>query len=269
MDVVRRDVSFELIPIRNLVSNQDYQRALSEKHIREALEEFDVYQLNPVKVSRRDGVNYVFDGQHTIEIVAAASGSRDTPVWCMIYDDLKYKEEAHIFADQQKHVRTLLPYETFSAHLEAGDDKQMIIDTTVKSYGLKVSGKRLPNTVCAIGTLERIYDKYGINVLDTVLRLAVGAWEGENNSLSGSILMGIAKIVISYGDDLKEDMFVDHVGKVSVKSIVRTAKERSPGALGYAEAMVLAYNNKNKQRLSLRALHGGKFVVNDPNDFGD
>ena len=263
------DVSFELIPIRNLVSNQDYQRALSEKHIREALEEFDVYQLNPVKVSRRDGVNYVFDGQHTIEIVAAASGSRDTPVWCMIYDDLKYKEEAHIFADQQKHVRTLLPYETFSAHLEAGDDKQMIIDTTVKSYGLRVSGKRLPNTVCAIGTLERIYDKYGINILDTVLRLAVGAWEGENNSLSGSILMGIAKIVISYGDDLKEDMFVDHVGKVSVKSIVRTAKERSPGALGYAEAMVLAYNNKNKQRLSLRALHGGKFVVNDPNDFGD
>lgn len=26
------DVSFELIPIRSLVSNQDYQRALSEKH---------------------------------------------------------------------------------------------------------------------------------------------------------------------------------------------------------------------------------------------
>jgi hypothetical protein len=74
---------------------------------------------------------------------------------------------------------------------------------------------------------------------------------------------------VSYGDDLKEDMFVDHVGKVSVKSIVRTAKERSPGALGYAEAMILAYNNKNKQRLSLRALHGGKFVANDPNDYGD
>lgn len=29
------DVSFELIPIRNLVSNQEYQRPLSENHIRE------------------------------------------------------------------------------------------------------------------------------------------------------------------------------------------------------------------------------------------
>ena len=86
------DVSFELIPIRNLVSNQEYQRPLSENHIRKALEEFDVYQINPVKVSRRDGINYVFDGQHTIEIIASESGSRDTPVWCMIYDDLKYKE---------------------------------------------------------------------------------------------------------------------------------------------------------------------------------
>lgn len=187
----------------------------------------------------------------------------------MIYDDLKYKEEAHIFADQQKHVRSLLPYETFSAHIEAGDNKQMIIDTTVRSYGLKISGKRLPNSICAISTLERIYDKYGINVLDTVLRLAVGAWEGESNSLSGCILMGIARIIISYGDELKEDMFVDHVGKVSVKSIVRTAKERRPGALGYAEAMILAYNNKNKQRLPLRALYGGKFVINDPNDYDD
>lgn len=99
------DVSFELIPIRNLVSNQEYQRPLSENHIRKALEEFDVYQINPVKVSRRDGINYVFDGQHTIEIIASESGSRDTPVWCMIYDDLKYKEESHIFADQQKHVK--------------------------------------------------------------------------------------------------------------------------------------------------------------------
>ena len=263
------DVSFELIPIRNLVSNQDYQRALSEKHIRDALEEFDVYQLNPVKVSRRDGVNYVFDGQHTIEIVAAASGSRDTPVWCMIYDDLKYKEEAHIFADQQKHVKTLLPYETFSAHIEAGDDKQIIIDTAVKSYGLKISGKRLPNSICAISTLERIYDKYGINVLDTVLRLAVGAWEGESNSLSGSMLMGIALIITSYGEEFKEDVFVDHVGKASVKSIIRTAKERRPGALGYAEAMMLAYNAKNKQKLPLRGLHGGKSVATDPNDYGD
>ena len=252
------DVSFELIPIRNLVSNQNYQRPLSEGHIRKALEEFDVYQINPVKVSRRNGVNYVFDGQHTIEIVASASGSRDTPVWCMIYDDLVYTEEAHIFADQKKHVRPLVPYETFFAHIEAGDAKQKLIEATVNSYGLAISGKHAPNTICAVSTLERIYDKYGEEVLDATIRLAAATWEGETNSFSGNILMGIARIISAYGDALKEDVFKDHVGKQSVKSISRTAKERRPGALGYSEAMMLAYNAKNKYRLSLRVLYGEK-----------
>ena len=108
-------VHFEQIPIKNLVSNQDYQRNLSMSHIEKAAANFDVYQINPVKVSRRNGINYVFNGQHTIEIVAMVSGSRDTPVWCMIYDDLNYQHEANIFANQMKYVKPLAPYEVFKA----------------------------------------------------------------------------------------------------------------------------------------------------------
>ena len=256
------DVSFELIPIKNLVSNQDYQRPLSEKHIRDALEEFDVFQINPVKVSRRDGINYVFDGQHTIEIVASESGSRDTPVWCMVYDELKYTEEAHIFAEQQKHVKSLVPYETFVAHIEAGDEKQMMIDAVVRAYGLSITAKRRSNGITAVSTLERIYDKYGNSVLDSTLRLAVSTWEGEDSSLSGNMLMGISKIIVTYGESLKEEVFIDHLGKVSVKSIIRTAKERRPGAMGFAEAMMIEYNKKNKYRLSLRLLYGKKASSN-------
>ena len=263
------DVSFELIPIRNLVSNQEYQRPLSEGHIRRALEEFDVYQINPVKVSRRDGKNFIIDGQHTIEIIASASESRDTPVWCMVYDEMKYTEEAHVFAEQQKHVKKLVPYEVFHAHIEAGDEKQMIIDSVVRSYGLEITGTAMPNGICAVNTLEKIYDKFGRETLDRTLKLAVATWEGENNSLSGNMLMGIARIIVAYGDSLKEDVFKDHLGKLSVKSIIRTAKERRPGAMGFAEAMMLAYNNRNKYRLSLRTLYGGKNIVNDPDELDD
>ena len=97
-------VHYELIPIKNLVSNQDYQRNISIKHVQRAAANFDLYQINPVKVSRRDGINYVFNGQHTIEIIALVSGSRETPVWCMIYDDLIYEQEADIFANQMKYT---------------------------------------------------------------------------------------------------------------------------------------------------------------------
>ena len=100
------NVHFELVPIKDLVSNQAYQRNLSMIHVRRAVENFDLNQINPVKVSRRNGINYVFNGQHTAEIIAMVSGSRDTPVWCMIYDDLEYTEEADIFANQMKNVKS-------------------------------------------------------------------------------------------------------------------------------------------------------------------
>ena len=79
-------VHFEQIPIKNLCSNQDYQRNLSIKHVQRAAANFDLYQINPVKVSRRDGINYVFNGQHTIEIVALISGSEKllSGVWFMM-----------------------------------------------------------------------------------------------------------------------------------------------------------------------------------------
>ena len=70
---------------------------------------------------------YVFDGQHTIEIVASRSGSRDTPVWCMVYDQLQYQEEAHIFAEQQRHVKALVPYG--SQRDEEIDDEETDDDT--------------------------------------------------------------------------------------------------------------------------------------------
>lgn len=237
-------VHFEQIPIKNLVSNQEYQRNISIKHVQRAAAHFDPYQINPVKVSRRDGVNYVFNGQHTIEIIALVSNSRETPVWCMIYDDLEYEHEADIFANQQKYVKPLLPYEIFMANIEAGSDKQLIIRDLVESYGLKISSKSAPGHICAVATLESIYDRYGYHVLDRVLRLMVGTWEGVTQSLTANMLNGLARLVYAYGDSLKEDLFKDKLSRVSIKELVRAANERRAGSLGFAEAMLIFYNKK-------------------------
>ena len=49
------NVHFEQIPIKNLVSNQDYQRNISMQHVRKAAEHFDLYQINPVIVDAGHG----------------------------------------------------------------------------------------------------------------------------------------------------------------------------------------------------------------------
>lgn len=252
-------VRFELIPIKNLVSNQDYQRNLSRAHIARAAEHFDTFQINPVKVSRRDGKNYVINGQHTIEIVAYISGSRDTPVWCMIYDELNYMHEADIFANQQKYVKKLTAYEIFMANIEAGSDEQIMIKDIVETYGLTIGSQRGHCVICAVSTLEWIYEHHGCEVLRRVLRLCIGTWEGDMNSFSASVLRGICKLVVAYEEKLNEEIFKEKVGLVSIKQIIRTAKERGGGTMGYAETMLIAYNGKRKgDRLSRKFLYLSK-----------
>lgn len=252
------DVVFEKIPIRNLVSNQNYQRSLSESQILKAAEEFDLYQINPVKVSRRDGVNYVFDGQHTIEIVALVSQSRDTPVWCMIYNDLVYEHEAQVFAEQQKHSRPLCPFDIFVAQLESKSEKHLLIKSIVESYGLELTSNcRSYGSICAISSLEKIYDKYGFSVLDRTLRLCVGTWEGEQHSLSANMLCAVARLIAAFGESLSDEGFKERLGQYTAKVISRTAKERRPGSLGYAETLLMFYNKKCKYRLSMKKLYSG------------
>lgn len=261
------NVRFELIPICNLVSNQEYQRNLSKRHIDKAADNFDLYQINPVKVSRRNGVNYVFNGQHTIEIVALASGSRDTPVWCMIYDDLEYAHEADIFANQMKFVKPLQPFEVFTANIEAGNDEQLIIRDLVESYGLRISTKHAPGNICAVSTLEYIYENYGFQTLNRTLLLIISAWEGDVNSFSSNIMKGVAKVISVYSDKINDEIFKEKVGAVSVKTLTRTAKERRPGSMGFAEAIVIAYNGKVKTNAN--RLFMNKLYMRDTNIFKD
>lgn len=248
-------VTFEAIPIKDLVTDQEYQRGLSEKHVKKAVADFDIYQINPVKVSRRGGVNYVFNGQHTIEIVAEVSGSRDTPVWCMVYDDLQYKQEADVFANQQKHVKYLTPYEIFMANIEAGNNTQLLIKELVESYDLTISSLQKPSCVRAVGALEYIYNHYGYDVLSRTLRLTIETWEGSQVSLGGGILKGVAKVLSVYDTDIKDDIFVDKLSSVSEKEIIRTAKERGSGAMGYAETILIYYNKKMHNTLPMEKLY--------------
>lgn len=243
---VNNYVHFELIQICNLVSNQDYQRALSRSHIKKTVKNFDVHQVKPVKVSRRDGLNYVFDGQHTVESVAEATGSRETPVWCMVYDDMEYLKEADIFANQQKFVRPLSSIDIFNANVEAQNNEQLNIKALVESYGLKIHPGKKDCVITAVGALEYIYYNYGFHVLDRTIRLCVMTWEGESASLSGSMLKGIAILIVVYGDKIKDELFKDKVGACTPKEIARIAKDRIPGAKGYAESMFLAYVKKMK-----------------------
>lgn len=180
---------------------------------------------------------------------------------------LGYRNEADIFANQMKHVRPLKPYEIFMANIEAGNEQQLVIKRLVESYSLTLGPNKGYGVICAIATLERIYTKYGYHVLDRTLRLCVGTWEGDIDSLGGNILAGVARLVVAFGDQLRDETFKEKVGFMSVRQLSRIAKERGAGSLGFAEAMLVAYNRKCKYTLRMTKLHSGR--VAEEGDFVD
>lgn len=65
------------------------------------------------------------------------------------------------------------------------------------------------------------------------------------------MLNGVAKLVAAYGESLKDDIFKEKNGIFSVKTIMRNAKERRVGSLGFAETLLINYNKKLQTHSSL------------------
>ena len=161
-----------------------------------------------------------------------------------------------------------MPYEMFIAHVEAGDRKQTMINEMVAVYGLRIAKSYSPGAISAVSALEYIYDKYGHDILNRTLRLVLGTWEGDRQSLTSGMLKGIARVVYVYGETLNDERFKENVGRNSAKTISRTAKDRRAGTLGYAEALVMAYNAKSKYRLPIKTLYwNGRKRDEEPEEY--
>ena len=65
------------------------------------------------------------------------------------------------------------------------------------------------------------------------------------------MIKAVAKIIVTYGKEIQDEVFKVNVGNYSVRSIVRRAKEIRPGILGYATAIINAYNDKKKKNILL------------------
>ena len=74
---------------------------------------------------------------------------------------------------------------------------------------------------------------------------------------------------MAFGENLRDDIFKDKVGVFSSREIGRTAKERKADSLGYAEAMLIAYNKRMKATLKWSKLYTNKIGVSDGNEYSD
>ena len=63
-------------------------------------------------------------------------------------------------------------------------------------------------------------------------------------SLSANVLKGLSRFLAAYGDEVRDEAFKEKLSQISIKELSRNAKDRRAGSLGFAEAMVIAYNSR-------------------------
>ena len=68
----------------------------------------------------------------------------------------------------------------------------------------------------------------------------------------------LARFLNAYGDAVKDDIFKEKLGRISIKELARTAKDRRSGSLGFAEAILIGYNKKCRNPLPWDKLYTHK-----------
>lgn len=185
----------------------DYQRGLRKQRTKNYAEHYDPDIFGIILVSFRDGMYWVIDGQHRVE-VAKIKGIKT--VWCQVLTDLTYEQECDKFYKINDNRLALNANHKFNALVEKRDREAMDIVKALSKYGLtfsKEGGTAQDNCVTAVGTLRKIYSdatkegKDGYESLCQVLEIVKKAWSGGRDSLRRDILRGVSTFIKNYDYD--------------------------------------------------------------------
>jgi hypothetical protein len=254
------------LPIEKLLVDAVYQRSLNKKRADRIVAEFNPRRFGYLKVSRRNRLYYVIDGQHRLA-AAKILGYNSLP--CNVCEGLDQRTEAEDFRVQQDNMSRIHTRDKFRSAIIAGDEESVRIAKIVEEYGYKIQGFGLDaghaDCIGSIGTLQRIVrgSPDGFKVLDLTLYLTRMTWDGQNKAALGFVLSGTAAFVKRFVDnDFNYENFVKQLSGELVTIIANYEAEKydrhivSENRLGKLFSNLLAkqYNkglaSRSKQRLA-------------------
>lgn len=243
---------YAALPAKELVSSQQYQRDISKKHIKDIMDDFDPYQVNPIKVAYRNGRYYVFDGQHTLSTLVCLFGM-DVIVPVMVFKKISYEIEAGLFANQDKHKKKLTKEQILLAMYENKNEKVIQFKKCCESYGFdcdfmpSVKDKKISSYSYLY---DKVFCKNGVARLEKVLRVCTKAY-GVNGTATNSYVLKAVNCLfdhyeLSKNPCLRETVLVKALSSTKPADIRDNGNKDTTrkGEERYAAQLVVAYNAK-------------------------
>ena len=219
-----------------------YNRTISRVRVNEIKRNFHADQVNPVKVSYRDGKYWIIDGQHTSLVLYELAG-RDprTPIPCEVIDGLTYEQEADLFYRINTGSKPLNTAEKLKSLIEAGDPDALRFQGVVESHGYTIGGGR-NNSINAVTAAWRIFGRDGGEArLSEILMLTGTCWPNDQKGVSSDIISGIDHFLTLHGAEYRTAQFVKKLSKTSPEHLLGDAaflyKQR--GEKAYTKAVCM------------------------------
>lgn len=188
--------------VEELVIDEAYQRALSERSvrlIRKLIENWDWNRFKPLSVAPTDDGRYeIVDGQHTA-MAAVSHGSIETlPCLVLTADTLQLKAAAFVGINTDR--VGLTSYALYRARLAAGDPEAVAVDAGVEMAGADLIEKLQPGrdyragTCATVSTLLQLARRGGKARVGRLLKIATAGGVGP---VPAALLKGLELITTS------------------------------------------------------------------------
>lgn len=214
------------VPLGKMIVSDQGQRARNDARVDHLLNEFDLDQIGYPIVSERGGNFYIIDGQHRIEALKRfiGKGWETQKIACAVYLELSEQQEAEKFLSHNDTLRVSM-HDKFKVGVTAGREKETAVKKIVEQQGMRVTAYGTSGGICAVGTLMKIYNRAGGQVLGTAIRIIRDAF--GDSGFEAKVLDGMAHMVKRYNGQLDEQLAKTKLGAMrgGVKGLVNRAEE--------------------------------------------
>jgi hypothetical protein len=193
---------YRKLPIDLLFVDVEYQREVEKHRVDKIAANFDPELLGTVQVSERsDGRFAVIDGQHRVAALREL-GSKNVP--CLVHEGLDRLDEARLFVANQTNRKALRPFARWRADLFRQEPQAVAIQAAANRAGFSIVGTaKSGNQLSAVVTLEAIYRRGGVELLDKTLDL-IRVWQDLDEPVVGALIEGIAVFISRTEGNLDE-----------------------------------------------------------------
>lgn len=238
---------------RLVIDRDKYQRKQSNDKINQIVASWDERIANEPKVSLRDGLYHVFDGQHTILARETLNDHHPIKILCKVYYGLTEQDEADLFAKQTGHSSKPSPGERHRAEIYAGNVDAITFSNATKRAGLSLDdkGTRHKMHISCIGTAKKAYAKMGEALYVEAMSIIADAWKGKSDSLRYEIVKAVTEFVQYYNGQYDKDVLIGALKSkkpIFIRNKIVTDLEH-PQNIKYAYQIMLAYNAKSEKPL--------------------